>query len=178
MTPDEKLKADLGQHLSSRVLREMAEEQENKFKRLVLDDLITAGEETPEGHYVYEFVGENDDLGLVLGDGRTVSSVKREKRSTTALDPEAVDKLLPEALHDQVFQNTVTISGLTPSMAMAVMEGLADIGVPPDKIEEDEVLSEDDLLALNYENVVSDDDLKAMYHEAKVIYALKVSYAR
>lgn len=169
----EKLIADLNQHLASRNLRETAEEQEVKYKKLLLNDLVDSGIETPEGHFVYEFGGE----GLPLADGRYVRSVKREKRQSTTLDPDAVDKLLPVEVHEHVFRKNVTVSGLSDDMHEALMSALKDIGLAS-AAETEDVIDEDELLGLNYENIVSDEDLKGMYTEGKVVYALKVNYAK
>lgn len=165
----------LSQHLSSRALRETAEEQENRYKRLVLDDLTAVGVETPEGHFVYEFDEERIG-GFITGlGGRRVTSVKREKRAPTVLDPDAVEQHLPDQHRDEVFQKNIAIEGLSAEMCVAVLDALDELGVPSDV---SDVIDEDNLLALNYSGEVSDDLLQQMYVEGKVIYALKVNYSR
>jgi hypothetical protein len=169
----DKLIGDLQQHLASRKLRETAQEQENRYKARLLDDLVEAGEETPEGHYVHTF-----DEGLTLNDGRTVRSVKREKRAPLKLDPDEVDKLLSDEYRARVYKTTVVVPDMSDAMTKTLLDALTDLGLIAGT-EIERVIDEDELLSLNYEELVSDADLKKMYTEPeKPVFALKVSYAK
>jgi hypothetical protein len=175
LSPVDQLIADLKQHLASRKLRETALEQEDKYKARLLTDLTEVGEETPEGHYVFSF-----DEGLGLADGRTVRSVKREKRAPLTLDPERLEEyfILRPELRDQVFKHTVVVPDMSLADMQRLMKVLEEIGLYAG-CEHMEVIDDDALLELNYEDVIDDDVLKKMYTEPeKPVFALKVSYAK
>jgi hypothetical protein len=174
-SPTDQLIGDLQQHLASRSLRETAQEQENKYKKRLLDDLVEVGEETPEGHYVFTF--DNGAPFQLAGD-RAVRSVKREKRAPLTLDPDKVDKLLAPEHFDAVYRHTITLPGLSEAEHKAVMDAIRSTGLIG-AVEEETTIDEDALLSLNYEEQISDADLKAMYSEPeKPVFALKVSYAK
>lgn len=91
------------------------------------------------------FLSDETEDPYIGPDGRVIESLKVEKRSSISLDEEVAEDRLKE------------------------------LGLLDQCIETVEVLDEDKILALNFEDKLSDEDLALMYKEGKATFAFKVN---
>jgi len=155
---------DLKGHLSSRALREKAQEMEDLFKGKLKLALLDIGEEDDRGNYWWKF-----DEPFEAPDERTIESVEAERRAPVSLDADRVKEHLPEKFVPEVIKYRHSYVTSDPDAQVPVYD------MPDYEVEE--FIDEDALLALNFAGEIHDDLLKRMYVEGKITYAFKVKYA-
>lgn len=94
----------LQEHLRARKLREQSKSMEDKYKKLLMDELEAHGEEDDAGHRWFFFREQPPVI-----DDEMIVSIKRERRTSLVMDEDAAESKLKELGLLEKCQETVVV---------------------------------------------------------------------
>jgi len=151
------IRRTITEHLKARNLREQSLSIEEKFKAKAKDDLRAGGDGLEEGRARFFFRRWGDDPIEFDFLKKPVVGAKATKRAPIVFDGDAARKLVDEILAEEK----------DPSKR----EALESLLISREVVE---TVSEDGLLALNFQKSISDEQMKSVYIEGNVTWALNI----